>query len=215
MMFASPPEQSLEWSDAGVEGAYRFLKRLWRQVYDHVADGFVVALDVNALNETQKIMRRKTHETIAKVSDDIGRRYTFNTAVAAVMELMNALAKFKDGSAQGRAVMKESLQSIILLLSPIVPHITHELWDILGGNSSLLDHAWPKVDESALEKDNLQIIVQVNGKLRSRIEVPASASKDEIEAAAINDENVKRFTDDKQVIKVIVVPGKLVNIVVR
>ena len=160
-------------------------------------------------------MRRKTHETIAKVSDDIGRRYTFNTAIAAVMELINALAKFKDGSAQGRAVMQESLQAIVLLLSPIVPHITHELWDVLGENSSLIDHAWPKVDESALVKDSLQIIVQVNGKLRSRIEVPASASKDEIEAAATNDENVKRFTDDKQVVKVIVVPGKLVNIVVR
>ncbi len=220
MMFASPPEQSLEWSDAGVEGAYRFLKRLWHQVYEfHVIyirkDGNVVALDINSLNESQKAMRRKTHETIAKVSDDIGRRYTFNTAIAAVMELMNALAKFKDGSAQGRAVTKESLQAVVLLLSPIVPHITHELWEALGENSSLIDHAWPKVDESALVKDSLQIIVQVNGKLRSRIEVPASASKDEIEAAAINDENVKRFTDDKQVVKVIVVPGKLVNIVVR
>lgn len=221
MMFASPPEQSLEWSDAGVEGAYRFLKRLWHQVYEfHVSAyssqaGFVVALDVNSLNESQKAMRRKTHETIAKVSDDIGRRYTFNTAIAAVMELMNALAKFNDGSAQGRAVTKESLQSIILLLSPIVPHITHELWENLGGNSSLIDHAWPKADESALVKDSLQIMVQVNGKLRSRIEVPASASKDEIEHAATNDENVKRFTDDKQVVKVIVVPGKLVNIVVR
>ncbi len=220
MMFASPPEQSLEWSDAGVEGAYRFLKRLWHQVYEfHVIyirkDGNVVALDINSLNESQKAMRRKTHETIAKVSDDIGRRYTFNTAIAAVMELMNALVKFNDGSAQGRAVTKESLQAVVLLLSPIVPHITHELWEALGENSSLIDHAWPKVDESALVKDSLQIIVQVNGKLRSRIEVPANASKDEIEAAAINDENVKRFTDDKQVVKVIVVPGKLVNIVVR
>ena len=215
MMFASPPEQSLEWSDTGVEGAYRFLKRLWRQVHDHVAGGDTIALDVSSLNEAQKTMRRKTHETIAKVSDDIGRRYTFNTAIAAVMELMNALAKFEDDSTQGRAVMKESLQSIVLLLSPIVPHITHELWEALGENSSLIDHAWPKVDESALVKDSLQIIVQVNGKLRSRIEVSANASKDEIEVAAINDENVKRFTDGKQVVKVIVVPGKLVNIVIR
>ena len=215
MMFAAPPEQSLEWSDSGVEGASRFLKRLWRLAYDHVADGFVVALDINALNESQKTMRRLTHETIAKVGDDIGRRFTFNTAIASVMELINSLTKFKDGSAQGRAVMQESLQAIVLLLSPIVPHITDKLWEVLGGNSALIDHAWPIVDESALVKDSLQIIVQVNGKLRSRIEVSASASKDEIEAAAVADENVKKFTDDKQVVKVIVVPGKLVNIVVK
>ncbi len=215
MMFAAPPEQSLEWSDAGVEGASRFLKRLWRQTYEHVEAGEVVALDLAALNDGQKALRRQTHETIAKVGDDIGRRFTFNTAIASVMELINALVKFKDNSEQGRAVMQESLQAIVLLLSPIVPHITHELWRVLGQDSSLLDQAWPEVDESALVKDSLQIIVQVNGKLRSRIEVPASASKDEIEAAAVNDENVKRFTDDKQVVKVIVVPGKLVNIVVK
>ncbi len=215
MMFAAPPEQSLEWSDAGVEGASRFLKRLWRQAYEHIEAGEVVALDLAALNDGQKTLRRQTHETIAKVGDDIGRRFTFNTAIASVMELINALVKFKDDSEQGRAVMQESLQAIVLLLSPIVPHITHELWRVLGQDSSLLDQAWPKVDESALVKDSLQIIVQVNGKLRSRIEVTTSASKDEIEAAAVNDENVKRFTDGKQVVKVIVVPGKLVNIVVK
>lgn len=215
MMFAAPPEQSLEWSDAGVEGASRFLKRLWRLAFDHVEAGSTVDLDTNALNDAQKSIRRVTHETIAKVGDDIGRRFTFNTAIASVMELINALTKFKDDSEQGRAVMQESLQSIVLLLSPIVPHITHEIWKVLGQDSSLLEQSWPKVDKSALEKDSLQIIVQVNGKLRSRIEVAASASKDEIEVAAVTDENVKRFTDDKQVVKVIVVPGKLVNIVVK
>ena len=215
MMFAAPPEQSLEWSDAGVEGASRFLKRLWRLVGEHVAGGDVVKLDLKALNDTQKNMRRQTHETIAKVSDDIGRRYTFNTAIAAVMELINALAKFSDSSEQGRAVKQESLQAVVLLLSPIVPHITHELWQQLGNDSLLLQQPWPEVDESALQKDSMQIIVQVNGKLRSRIEVSASASKDDIEQAAQADENVKRFTDGKQVVKVIVVPNKLVNIVVR
>lgn len=215
MMFAAPPEQSLEWSDAGVEGASRFLKRLWRLVYEHTEKGNVVTLDANALNDGQKNIRRQTHETISKVSDDIGRRFTFNTAIASVMELINSLAKFNDSSEQGRAVMQESLQSIVLVLSPIVPHITHELWQTLGQSSLLLDQTWPKVDESALVKDSLQIIVQVNGKLRSKIEVPASADKDEIEKTAINDENVKRFTDDKQVVKVIVVPGKLVNIVIK
>jgi len=215
MMFAAPPEQSLEWSDAGVEGASRFLKRLWRLAFEHIESGNTIALDKNALNDAQKAIRLVTHETIAKVGDDIGRRFTFNTAIASVMELINALSKFKDDSEQGRAVMNESLQAITLLLSPIVPHITHEIWKVIGQDSSLLDQNWPKVDESALVKDSLQIIVQVNGKLRSRIEVAASASKDEIEATAVNDENVKRFTDDKQIVKVIVVPGKLVNIVVK
>ena len=215
MMFAAPPEQSLEWSDAGVEGASRFLKRLWRLAFDHIETGSTVALDKNVLNDEQKTVRRATHETIAKVGDDIGRRFTFNTAIASVMELMNTLTKFKDDSEQGRAVMQESLQSIVLLLSPIVPHITHEIWKVLGQDSSLLDQPWPKVDESALVKDNLQIIVQVNGKLRSRIEVAASATKEEIEIAAINDEKIKTFTEEKQVVKIIVVPGKLVNIVVR
>ncbi len=215
MMFAAPPEQSLEWSDAGVEGASRFLKRLWRLVHEHVAAGEVAALDSAQLNDGQKALRRQTHETIAKVSDDIGRRYTFNTAIAAVMELINAIGKFSDDSAQGRAVKQESLQTVVLLLSPIVPHITHVLWQKLGNDSLLLQQPWPTADEAALKKDALQIIVQVNGKLRSRIEVAASASKDEIEQAAQDDANVKRFTEGKQVVKVIVVPGKLVNIVVK
>ena len=215
MMFAAPPEQSLEWSDAGVEGASRFLKRLWRLAFEHIEAGSTVTLDKSALNDAQKAIRLITHKTIEKVGDDVGRRFTFNTAIASVMELINALTKFKDDSEQGRAVMQESLQAIVLLLSPIVPHITHEIWKVLGQDDSLLDQAWPVVDESALVKDSLQIIVQVNGKLRSRIEVSASASKDEIEAAAVADENVKKFTDDKQVVKVIVVPGKLVNIVIK
>ncbi|MCW9030949.1 MAG: leucine--tRNA ligase [Gammaproteobacteria bacterium] len=215
MMFAAPPEQSLEWSDAGVEGASRFLKRLWRLVFEHVEKGTVADLDAHSLNDTQKDIRRQAHETISKVSDDIGRRFTFNTAIASVMELINALLKFNDDSEQGRAVMQESLQSIVLVLSPIVPHITHELWKTLGQTSLLLDQAWPKVDEAALVKDSLQIIVQVNGKLRSRIDLPASAGKDEIEQTALKDENVKRFTEGNQVVKVIVVPGKLVNIVVK
>jgi len=215
MMFAAPPEQSLEWSDAGVEGASRFLKRLWRLAFEYVETGHTAALDTAALNDAQKAIRLVTHETIAKVGDDIGRRFTFNTAIASVMELMNALSKFKDDSEQGRAVMRESLQAITLLLSPIVPHITHEIWKVLGEEGLLLDQAWPEVDETALVKDSLQIIVQVNGKLRSRIEVAATAGKDDIETAALADTNVMKFTDGKQIVKVIVVPGKLVNIVVK
>lgn len=215
MMFAAPPEQSLEWSDAGVEGASRFLKRLWRLAFEYVETGHTAALDTAALNDAQKAIRLVTHETIAKVGDDIGRRFTFNTAIASVMELMNALSKFKDDSEQGRAVMRESLQAITLLLSPIVPHITHEIWKVLGEEGLLLDQAWPEVDETALVKDSLQIIVQVNGKLRSRIEVAATAGKDDIETAALADTNVMKFTEGKQIVKVIVVPGKLVNIVVK
>jgi len=215
MMFAAPPEQSLEWSDAGVEGASRFLKRLWRLAFEYVETGHTAALDTAALNDVQKAIRLVTHETIAKVGDDIGRRFTFNTAIASVMELMNALSKFKDDSEQGRAVMRESLQAITLLLSPIVPHITHEIWKVLGEEGLLLDQAWPEVDETALVKDSLQIIVQVNGKLRSRIEVAATAGKDDIETAALADTNVMKFTDGKQIVKVIVVPGKLVNIVIK
>ena len=215
MMFAAPPEQSLEWSDAGVEGAYRFLKRLWRQVYEHQNSGDIIELEKNGLNEKQKTMRRLLHGTINKFSDDVGRRFTFNTAIASVMELMNALAKFKSVSEQDRAVVQEVLQSIVLLMSPIVPHITHELWQILGNETLLLEEAWPEVDETALVKESLEIIVQVNGKLRSRIDVAANSDKGQVEAIALADENVVRFTEDKQVIKVIVVPGKLVNIVVK
>jgi len=215
MMFAAPPEQSLEWSDEGVQGSYRFLRRVWKQVYEHLDAGDVVALNINALNDTQKDLRRQLYETIAKCSDDIGRRFTFNTAIAAVMELMNALNKFADTSEQGRAVMQEALEAIILMLSPMVPHISHQLWQALGKQTVIIDEAWPQVDESALKRDSVEIVVQVNGKLRSRISVAADADKDTIEQMAVADENVKRFTEDKQIVKVIVVPGKLVNIVAK
>ncbi|WP_406672606.1 leucine--tRNA ligase, partial [Natronospira sp.] len=213
-MFAAPPEQSLEWSDAGVEGAQRFLKRFWRSVQEHVAAGPAPTLDVSALNGAQKDLRRQTHEMLAKADDDIGRRYTFNTAIAAVMELMNAVARFKDGSEQGRAVVHEALESAVLVLSPIVPHITQQLWEDLGHEGMVVDAAWPKHDPDALEKDELEIAVQVNGKLRARIQVPADADKQAIQDMALADDNVQRHTEGKDLRKVIVVPGKLVNIVV-
>jgi leucyl-tRNA synthetase len=213
-MFASPPDQSLEWSDTGVEGAYRFLKRLWRMVNDHVAQGQASALDISALSDKQKEARRKVHETITKVTDDIGRRFTFNTAIAAVMELCNVLGKLDDSSEQGRAIMQEALESAVLLLSPIVPHITHRLWHELGHSEAVIDVSWPKADESALVKDSIELVIQVNGKLRGKIAVPAEASKADIEAQAQADENVQRFTEGKQIRKIIVVPGRLVNIVV-
>ncbi len=214
MMFAAPPEQSLEWSDSGVEGAHRYLKRLWKLVFDHVSRGEVEALDSASLNEKQREVRRKTHETINKVSDDIERRQTFNTVIAAVMELSNTVSRFIDASPQGRAVVQEALETAVQLLSPIVPHVAHQLWQDLGHDSELLDSAWPKADQSALVRSSIEIVVQVNGKLRSKIQVAADADRDLIQHAALADENVQRFTQDATIRKVIVVPGKLVNIVV-
>ncbi len=214
IMFAAPPEQSLEWSDKAVEGASRFLKRLWRAVYEHVESGARVALDKSVLSDPQQDMRSKTQQTLQKMGDDIGRRHTFNTAIAAIMELMNTLAKFEDESPQGKAVHQEALEIAVLTLSPITPHICHELWQALGHDEALVSAAWPAVDESALVQDNIELMVQVNGKLRSKIKVTADADKETIEALAIADEAAQKFMEGKTIRKVIVVPGRLVNIVV-
>ncbi len=213
-MFAAPPEQSLEWSDAGVEGAYRFLKRLWKLSAAHLEAGNVPDLNKDELSDAQQKLRLKIHVTINKVNDDIGRRYTFNTAIAATMELINALSHAKDESENGRAIMREGLETAILLLSPIVPHITEVLWHEFDHKEPMIDAAWPEVDESALLQDEIQLIVQVNGKLRAKIMVPSDADRKQIEESAISDENVQKFIVDKEIKKVIVVPGRLVNIVV-
>jgi len=214
MMFAAPPEQALEWSDEGVAGSFRFLKRFWGAVMDHVAAGDTPDLDPTALDEGQKGLRRKTHQTIAKISDDIGRRQSFNTAVAAVMELLNAITRFEDASPQGRAVVREALEAAILMLSPMAPHICHGLWEAIGHQTALVDESWPEVNEAALEIDTIEIVVQVNGKLRGRISVAADADRDAVGEAALGDPNVQRFVAGKEVRKTIVVPGRLVNIVV-
>jgi leucyl-tRNA synthetase len=214
-MFAAPPEQSLEWSDSGVEGAYRFLKRLWKAVHEHVHKGMAPALDREALDDAQRALRRKLHETIQKVSDDVGRRYTFNTAIAANMELLNELGRFQDDSDAGRAVMQEALESAVLMLAPIVPHISHSLWQALGHGDAVVDCAWPCFDPVALVQETVEIVVQVNGKLRGRVTVPAQADRDAIQAAALADENVRKFLADGTLRKAIVVPGKLVNLVVQ
>ena len=211
-MFAAPPEQSLEWSDSGVEGAHRFIKRLWRLVYDHGQVGAVD--DAVSYNAEQKSVRRKIHETIAKVSDDYGRRQTFNTAVAAVMELCNELGRFPVDSDLDRAVMDEGLRAALLMLWPITPHLTEHLWLHLTGEAFVENH-WPAVDESALSRDELEIVVQVNGKVRAKMMVPATADRDEIETLAKEQENVQRFLADASIRKVIVVPNKLVNIVAQ
>jgi len=214
MMFAAPPEQALEWSDDGVQGGFRFLKRFWSAVTDHAEKGPAGEINASELNETQKELRRKTHQTIAKISDDIGRRHSFNTAVAASMELLNAVNKLADDSDSGRAVERESLLAVVVMLSPMVPHICHALWQELGHESALIDQRWPLVDESALKLDLIEMVVQVNGKLRARLTVPVDASKEAIEADALADENVQRYVEGKEIRKVIVVPGRLVSIVV-
>ncbi|MDH1443609.1 leucine--tRNA ligase [Pseudomonas sp. GD03721] len=213
MMFASPPDQSCEWSDAGVEGANRFLRRVWRLAHGHVSAGLPGKLDVSSLNDEQKAVRRAIHLAIKQASNDIGQHHKFNTAVAQVMTLMNVLEKAVTATEQDRALVHEGLEVVTLLLAPITPHISHELWQRLGHADAVIDAQWPQVDESALVQDSLTLVVQVNGKLRGQIEVPASASREEVEAAARANENVLRFTEGLSIRKVIVVPGKLVNIV--
>lgn len=213
-MFAAPPEQSLEWTDSGVEGAFRFLKKLWKAVNGHLQAGDAGELDPGALEGKQKDLRRKTHETIKKVSDDFGRRQTFNTAIAAVMELLNDVAKHADRSTpHGLAVEREALNASVLVLAPIVPHICHALWEMLGHSGNLLDAAWPTYDEGALVRSSINIAVQVNGKVRAQLEVAADADKETLEKEALGNEAVHKFIEDKMIRKVIVVPGKLVNIV--
>ncbi len=214
MMFAAPPEQALEWSDDGAQGSFRFLKRFWSAVTEHAGAGPVTDLDPARLNATLKDLRRKTHQTIAKIGDDIGRRHSFNTAVAAAMELLNAVNRVDDPDDQAAAVKREAFEAVVIMLSPMVPHICHALWSALGHDSPLIDQRWPIVDESALESDRLDLVVQVNGKLRGRIRVAADADAGSIEAAALEEENVRRFIGGKQIRKVIVVPGRLVNVVV-
>ena len=215
MMFASPAEMTLEWQESGVEGAKRFLGRVWNLVYEYSQNPAKTALDVTALSADQKSLRCDVHKTIAKVSDDIGRRQTFNTAIAAVMELMNKLTRAPLESEQDRAVMAEALSAVVRMLYPITPHICFELWKALG-NESNIDHAeWVKADEAAMVEDEKLIVVQVNGKVRGKVTVAADADEETVKTVAFADENVKKFTDNTQIVKVIYVPGKLLNVVVK
>jgi leucyl-tRNA synthetase len=214
MMFAAPPDQALEWSDEGVEGGHRFLKRLWRAVHAHVGAGLPEPVETDELDDSQRHMRRRLHETIQKVSDDIGRRYTFNTAIAASMELLNDLGRFEDESAAGRWVRQEALATLVLLLSPIAPHICQAMWEALGGNGLAVDASWPLADNAALVRETVEMVVQVQGKIRGRIEVPADADEETVTGAALEEPNVQRFIGDAEIRKIVVVPGKLINIVV-
>jgi leucyl-tRNA synthetase len=216
VMFAAPPEQSLEWSADGVQGAYRFMKRLWKAVYDHVNSGTGYRLQATgfSLSASQRAMRRQTHQTLVKVTDDYSRRRIFNTAIAAVMELMNALAKFDDQSDAGRAIRQEALELAVLMLAPIVPHAAHTLWQALGHTDAPVDVRWPQPDPNALVQDTIELVVQINGKVRSRIQVSATATEEQIKVATLADAGVHKWVDDKPIKMIKVIPGKLVTVVV-
>ena len=215
-LFAAPPEQSLEWSDAGVEGSFRFLKRLWRIVHEHEVCQ-TPDFDGLELNAAQRELRCKTHETVAKVSHDYADRYTFNTAIAAVMELLNALARFRqehsEATASDRGVMQEALENSILMLAPIVPHFCHVIWHRLGHEGAIMDAAWPQADAAAMKREQKLVVLQVNGKLRGRVEVPADLPEERMREIALENESVRKFTGKTGVRRVIVVPGRLVNVV--
>ncbi|HHE9988664.1 TPA: leucine--tRNA ligase [Haemophilus influenzae] len=215
MMFASPAEMTLEWQESGVEGAKRFLGRVWNLVYQYQQNPAKTSLDITALSAEQKVLRREVHKTIAKVSDDIGRRQTFNTAIAAVMELMNKLTKAPLDSEQDRAVMAEALSAVVRMLYPITPHICFELWQALGNESAIDTAEWVKADEAAMVEDEKLIVVQVNGKVRGKVTVAADADEDTVKTIAFADENVKKFIDNQHIVKVIYVVGKLLNVVVK
>ena len=215
MMFAAPPEQSLEWSDKAVNGAYRFLRKLWKIVLKRIDD--IVGIEAidpdDAFNDSQKELRKITHKTIAKVSDDIGRRYTFNTAIAAIMKLSNDVSSYQIETDLDRKVVREALESMVLLLSPIVPHICNHLWIELGHKNAVVNESWPIYNENLTVDDTLEIVIQVNGKLRARLNVPANTDEKTLKELAFNEPKIAKFISDQKIKKTIIVPRKLINIV--
>jgi len=219
-LFAAPPEKDLEWSDQGVDGAFRFLGRVWRIVVDYLDD----IRGVEPFDSGEKIegdlkeLRKKTHQTIKKVTTDIENRFHFNTAISAVMELVNTLYQTERPEKNDRkalSVIRETVESIITLLSPIVPHITEELWEMIGRSGGLSETGWPVFDEAVVAEEKITIVIQVNGKVRSRILIDADETDEKIKELALNNEKIKQFTGNKDIVKEIYVPKKLVNIVVK
>ena len=216
ILFAAPPTQDLEWSYSGLEGAHRFINKIYRLVSNFIEDTKNHPIGkLNKLNKIQQEIRQKTHQTLAKITDDMARRHSFNTAIAALMELCNALAKFTENNANAMAIRQESIDIILKALSPIAPHLAHHLWQALGHTTAIIDQPWPSVDKSALAQDEVQIIVQVNGKLRAKIIAAANTESKALETQALTDINITKFTAAKTVTRVIVIPNKLVNIVVK
>jgi leucyl-tRNA synthetase len=218
-LFASPPEKDLEWSDQGVDGSFRFLNRTWRIIVDYLEEirDVVPFADEQPLEGELKVLRRKTHQTIRKVTSDIEDRFHFNTAISAVMELVNTLYQQPRPAISDRlalSVIRETLETVILLLAPIVPHITEELWALLGRKENLADVAWPIFDPAVASEEEITIVLQINGKVRNRITVPADEEAEQIKALALADERIAGLTAGKQILKVVYVPKKLVNIVI-
>ena len=218
ILFAAPPTQDLEWSDSGIEGAHRFINKFFRLVtgFIKLKEGVEISkIDDLNLNEEQRSIRQKTHLALKKVGDDFGRRHSFNTAIATMMELNNLVSRYADTSKQAMTVKQEAVEIMIKCLSPVMPHVCHHLWFLLGGKNAVVDSQWPEVDESALIQERVQIIAQVNGKLRAKIMAPLDSDNQAVQEIALSDEKIVKFTMDKQIIKVIVVPNKLINIVVK
>ena len=218
ILFAAPPTQDLEWSDSGIEGAHRFINKFFRLVISFIAlkkEKTVSKIDTSKLTGEQKSIRQKTHLALQKVGDDFGRRHSFNTAIATMMELNNTISRLNDDSDQGMTIKQEAIEIMVKCLSPVMPHVCHHLWFMLGGLNAVVDSSWPEVDESALVQENVQIIAQVNGKLRAKIIAPVDSTNQTVEQIALADEKIKKFTDNKELIKVIVVPNKLINIVTK
>ncbi|MGB4302618.1 MAG: class I tRNA ligase family protein, partial [Syntrophomonadaceae bacterium] len=217
ILFASPPERDLEWSDQGVEGAYRFLNRVWRLVTNSIEALQSVNLpaDYKELDPAAKALRFKTHATIKKVSEDIEERFNFNTAISAIMELTNAINAYRDQEEQDLCVLKEAIQTLLVLLCPFAPHITEELWSMMGNQTSIHLQSWPVYDPEALVQDEIEIVLQISGKVRDRIMVPAQASEDDLRAIALDNPKIKELTKAQNIAKIIIVPGKLVNVVVK
>jgi leucyl-tRNA synthetase len=213
-LFAAPPEKDLDWSDQGVDGSFRFLNRVWKLVHDRLdLVSRAGSVNTSSLTADERTLRRAVHKTIRKVTEDIEERFHFNTAIAAVMELLNTLQSAELATPQFGAVMKEALENMVILLAPFVPHISEELWQALGHAERLSATAWPEYDRSAVVDEEVLVVVQVNGKLRSKITVPAGTDDDTVKSAALADEKVKVFLEGVQVRKVVYVPGKLVNVV--
>jgi len=218
ILFAAPPTQDLEWSDSGIEGAHRFINKFFRLVtgfVDSTKESKLSKIDPSTLNDEQKTMRHKTHQALQKVGDDFGRRHSFNTAIATMMELNNAVSRFSDTAKESMAIKQEAIEIMVKCLSPVMPHVCHHLWLLLGGTEAVVNAGWPEVDKSALVQENVQIIVQVNGKLRAKIIALLDSGSQAVQEISLKDKRVKKFTEDKKIIKVVVVPNKLINIVVK
>lgn len=215
ILFAAPPERELDWSDAGVEGSYRFLNRVWRLVYDFAKNWQGGGADYEIKTAADKELNYVLHTTIKKVTEDVGGRFSFNTAISSIMELVNELYKYKELEDANQAFMEKAIETLVVILSPFTPHICEEMWEGLGYTESLKDVAWPVYDEAALVKDTIEIVVQINGKVKEKLNVSNNLSREDLEKEALSNDSVKALVEGKNVVKVIAVPNKLVNIVVK